>query len=329
MQPWWKEESDLANYLETQRSIQRSRTPVTPSYPATASELSTEDVFRLDQLFGTLQDLQQRVAHTEEQSARVADLVEFLGRLRNDLPLQSPEEAFERLQTLRAWLFWLPPALLRAGESDLAATAILAHFFAAALAIEPLFPEIGGAYLGTMSVAPIEEMQRILLARKVSQPYDAGIQMALSLMQTPSQIVSAYRNRIRPSVVETYRSASHSPYQQARLQSTVSSDPASFGAYGAFPLGSPANLAVPRSPYHSSGAASLGARRSSQYLEPSPGLQPQLTDDRSMGSMSGFESLSSLPMSYSPAFADEGAMGYDGTAAFTYTGGFVAPELWT
>jgi hypothetical protein len=62
--------------------------------------------------------------------------------------------------------------MLRGQGSDMILLAVLSQFFAVALALEPLFAEIEGAYLGTMVVPPIEEMRRIFLARETKLAMD-------------------------------------------------------------------------------------------------------------------------------------------------------------
>src|SRR5436190_3359416 len=188
MQPWWKEESELARFMDSQRAFRSARTPVTPAYPGPTGQFQDEDLVRLDRICATLPNILQRISHNQEHYHRLTDLLRFVQQLREDFPVQSPDKAFERLQPLRTWLFWLPPAMLRGGETDLGALAVLSQFFGVALALEPIFPEIGGSYLGTMSVLPIEDIRRILQARKASQPFAPEIQLALSLMELPCNI---------------------------------------------------------------------------------------------------------------------------------------------
>lgn len=54
------------------------------------------------------------------------------------------------------------------------ALVILAHYYT--IAVEPLFPEVGAAYFGTLSLGPIEEIARRLFSINVSQTSDADIQ---------------------------------------------------------------------------------------------------------------------------------------------------------
>lgn len=342
MQPWWKEGSPLASHLEGQRTLRSSRTPLTPTYHGAISELRNEDLMRLDRLYATLQDVQRRMVHCEDHLRWIVDLLAFVQRLREDLPLSSSDEAFERLQPLRAWLFWLPPAMLRGQDSDLVSLAVLSQFFAVALALEPLFPEIGGAYLGTMSVPPIEEMQRMFFARKASQPFTPNAQLSMSLMELPSEMVVDYKNRLQWSAqqpADQYHSNPNSPFgfQNMQLVSSSTEAPSIIsGPYGASPMRSPAHLAVPGSPYHPA-PSGLAPRRHSAYLEPSPTLQPAHPDYADDKGLVAFTTVGGSPAyspAYSPAFSpayvgnEMLGMGYQ-NASYNYTGGFVKPELWT
>ena len=329
MQPWWKDDSPLASYLEAQRSLRSARTPLTPTYHGALSEVRNEDMMRLERVYSSLQNVQHQIFHCDEHLRWVIDLLAFVSKLREDLPLSSPEEAFERLLPLRTWLFWLPPAMLRGQDSDLISLAVLSQFFSVALALEPLFPEIGGAYLGTMSVPPIEEMQRMFYARKATQSFTPDAQIATSIMELPGEMVVEYKDRLQWSSqhVDPYHSNPHSPYstfQNVQLVSSASDTPGLSSTYGTSPMRSPAHLAVPSSPYHAA-AAGMGSRRQSQYLDPSPPLHSEYAEDRNL---TAFTTLGDSP-AYSPAFTPSEllGMGYQSQApSYSYgsSGGFVA-----
>ncbi|KMQ46430.1 Zn(2)-C6 fungal-type DNA-binding domain [Trichophyton rubrum] len=222
----------------------------------------------------------------------ITDLLAFTQRLRDELPVQSPEKAFERLQPLRIWLFWLPSAMLRGGETDLGALSVLSQFFGVALALEPLFPEFGGSYLGSMAVNPIEEIRRILYHRRAANPFAPEIQLALSLMDLPAETVAEYRSRLQwspRSSFDGYPTGSHSPYHHAlptphlpHLPATsaamVSSTTTAYPAYTTSPLHSPMTPAIVGSPYQMSNAM-LHSRRHSQVY-PSPTLHHDPVEDR-------------------------------------------------
>lgn len=346
MQPWWKEESELARFLDSQRSLRTARTPSTPSYPGSMGHFQDEDLIRLDHATAVLQNILQRISHNQEHYQRIADLLTFVRRLRDDLPLQSPDQAFERLQTLRAWLFWLPPAMLRGGDTDLGALAVLSQFFGVALALEPLFPEIGGAYLGSMAVLPIEDIRRILLARKASHPFAPDVQLAVSLMELPCEIVAEYRGRQQWSPrrsAEHYSPSPISPYLPLpSLQPpSATSTHSGVSTFTTSPLHSPASAPVSGSPY--TRAAGFEPRRHSQQVYiASPTFPPDATEEHrpSLPEYAKQSPVGASPI-YSPTYVPGMVSGgntmppisqsisFNEPPAVTMAGGFVAPELWT
>ena len=263
----WAHESELATHLNDQRAVWKAR--------MSRSNPGPDDLNRLDSASYTLQRLRQHFSQNQELAARISQLLNFTVTLRNDYPLQVPEEAFERLQPLRSWLFWLPPMMFRAGQFELGAMAVLSHFFAVALTLEPLFPELGAAFIGTMSISPMEDMQHLLIARRIDHPHDTSIQAALSLMDFPSQALLDYKQRQEVMVqnAETiYRSAPHSPYGIQDLQLAYSTEAAGgpLGAYEGSPISSSATLnipAVPRSPYFDPTATASDSKRHSSHSQ--------------------------------------------------------------
>lgn len=337
MRPWMHE-SRLASHLSAQRSIGRARTPVTPTYPGSQLHQPPEDLARLDKIVVALHELRARLANSEELSGYIYQLLRFLMDLKNDSPLQAPDVAFERLQQLRSWLFWLPPALFRPHESDHAAFAVLAHFFAVAIALDPLFPEIGGSYLGTMSVAPIEEMRRILIQRMTSNPQDTNAQMALALIEAPVRMVSEYKARQQYQIQqsEAYRASPRSPYAvpSMPLASTPELPPA--GLFNNSPMQSPSSLSVPTTPYFQT---QPHGRSMSQYTSSTPGLRAQTMGERSMSFNSPLGSSATTLAYHDRGFNSDDQMASGGgfhretDTAFQPYGantGFVTPEqIWT
>lgn len=345
MQPWWKEESELARFLDGQRAFRSARTPSTPSYTGSTGHFQDEDLIRLDHASAVLQSILQRISHNQEHYQRIADLLTFVRNLRDDLPLQTPDQVFERLQTLRAWLFWLPPAMLRGGDTDLGALAVLSHFFGVALALEPLFPEIGGAYLGSMAVHPIEDIRRIVLARKASHPFAPDVQLAVSLMELPCEIMAEYRSRQQWSQrhsADHYSPSPISPYLPLpSLQPpSATSTHSGVSTFSTSPIHSPASAPVTGSPY--SRHTTFEPRRHSQQVYiASPTFPPDATDDHrpSLPEYTKQSPVGPSPI-YSPTYVPGMVSGstipsitqslnYNDPPAVTMAGGFVAPELWT
>ena len=334
MRPWIYE-SELASYLEAQRSCVRSETSASPTFtPARSPRL--EDLAGLDRSIVALQDLQTRLVDNEGFSRRLSQLLEFLQQLRCDIPIPEAERAFERLQRLRSWLFWLPPAMLRAGDSDLGAMAVLSQFFAAALTLEPLFPEIGGAYLGSMSIGPIEEVQRILLARRTSHPEDAGVQLALSLVETPIHVLSEYKTRQQHLAhkMDSFRASPHiGPFAIPKLHLASSPELPPRRIYSNSPMLSPANLGMPNSPYHTPGNSSVSSGRGIHYFDSVHAARTPMMGGRSMSYVGMIDgSPGPHPSRLGAQTEMELRMGYQETTAFPSYGGttgFVSPQqLW-
>lgn len=317
MQPW-AHESELAVYLTSQRVAWKSRRPILSSPPGTQSHISHEDISHLDRAIVALQELRGEFPAGDTLSGQIGQLLDFALSVRNSLPLQVPEEAFERLRPLRSWLFWLPPLMLQSNETELGVMAVLSHFFSIAMTMEPLFPEIGAAYVGSMSISPVEEMHQILMRRRIERPQDSNVMAALGLMDFPYQVMTSYKGRIEHMNrnAEIYRSAPHSPYGIQDLQLAYSSDMPPPMGYQRSPLGSPAHLSIPTapgSPFLDPRTSTSASQRSSQYLgQPSPILHSQVSV--SEGMLPSQHGIPAGPYSAAP-FGPEGDLNF-GDAPF-------------
>lgn len=253
MHPYWKQESDLAQFVEAQRALSTTDLSMIGAY-----QPLDEDIVHLDQTVQALRLSQKRVSHNPEHAQRLGELIEFTQQFRNDFTNQTPEQSFERIQILRRWLFWLPPSLLRSGDSDINTLPILAQFFAIGISLDVFFPEMGGAYLGALSVDPIEEIYRIIAAHSATDPFNAELRLALALMDLPRGVVARYRSRLPwspRSSIDQYSPGPPSPYHHTLQEYPIvtSSSPASASpSYAAYtpPLHSPPEVAVANSPFH-------------------------------------------------------------------------------
>lgn len=124
---------------------------------------------------------------------------DYVQRLLAIQPAQSAEEQFSHLYALRKWLFWVPATILRDTPHDYLTLVFLAHLYAMALAVEPLFPDVAGPLISAMSLAPLEsllstvdELRQNPLNSNLSE-LDAN--NILSIATWPQQIAQAYRTR--------------------------------------------------------------------------------------------------------------------------------------
>lgn len=299
MHPIWKQESDLARSLENDRALGCSNSPVTTGF-----QFHEEDLASLDHIIPALQNVQKRVGHNQEHYVRIEELIELLRHFRKVLPNSTPEQAFECVQPLRRWLFWLPPAMLRGGNTDVDALAIIAQYYGVGVAIDGLFPDMGGAYLGPLSIRPIEDIYRIIVTRATTDPFDPSLELSRSLMDLPQRIVHKYRNRLQWSPrasVDHYSPGPSSPYhsvQDYRVSSSPSSTSATYAPYTP-PLQSPQSVTIASSPTDITGTCVTAP--ASQALYPSPRLLSQ-----SRGEMPAFSQSGSLHATgYTPTYVDE------------------------
>lgn len=192
MRPWMHQ-SELARFLDSQRALARIRTPATPSISGLPPrQPAVEELNRLNDMLSGLHNLRLQLASFPNLVDHVDEMMEYVQQIQQDYPLQGPNQAFDRLLQLRSMIFWLPTSVL-SPESDLGALAMLSHFFALALVLEPLFPEIGGAYLGNISLDPLEKVCQSVQSRSAAMPHDTTLRTALSMMEMPMQIAHAYR----------------------------------------------------------------------------------------------------------------------------------------
>jgi len=100
---------------------------------------------------------------------------------------------------------------------------ILAHYYTVALVVEPLFPEVGAAYFGSLSLGPIEEIARRLFSINVSSPLDSDMQTPLNLMEYPIDMVSKFRSRmgwVQPERTASFPSFPQNDYTMAESYPT-------------------------------------------------------------------------------------------------------------
>ncbi|KAH0543241.1 hypothetical protein FGG08_002405 [Glutinoglossum americanum] len=217
----WKHESQFADFMNEQAtfpSIQPSPTMGLGSHRG--KEPRREDLTALQHTFASLQRVGSYLVGKHEETQHLNELMSFIRSLRQSLPVKTPAEQFELLHPLRSWLLWLPIAYSRRVNRDPSVVLLLAHFYAVALAVEPLFPAVGAAYFGSLSVSPIEEIYRKLARLEVSNSLDENVQTPMSLMQFPLEMVTKFRARmdfVSPNSAP-YPSLASSPYDVGSLE---------------------------------------------------------------------------------------------------------------
>lgn len=190
----WKQESELVKFLESKQYSQPLDLPFYSSY-----QFPNKDLSGLTHSINLLQHIRGQVWHNDKYYDPVNKLVKFLEGLHDDIHFLSLDQAFQRVHSIREWLFWLPPTIIRDGTDDTLGLAILSHFFAAGLVLCSLYPEAGCHDLGQLAVSPIEEIGCTLCARNTITPQDPHIQLAMSVVEWPRYIANQYSAHVTES----------------------------------------------------------------------------------------------------------------------------------
>jgi hypothetical protein len=346
MQPW-RDQSIFADYL-TEHASDPVRNYSEQSPYQITNERRQQHLISLQNIYSSLSRLQPFLAQSDQESKWIDQLKGYVDRLRTSAAAQGPEEQFGQLYALRKWLFWVPVSLLSSNKGDVFVLLVLAHFYAVAIAIEPMFPDVAGDFCANMSLEPLDEITRIISQVQTSQGYHQQVQSAAVLMEFPRETAHAYStrkewSRRQPELQAALHSHPSASYGLDSLHLDLGNQVADHGFYQSL---SPAFASSPLhvgSPHLSSpgiiSPQSAGGPRS-PYLEVPPHT-PHSAIDSAHGYLAS--SVYSTPMSTPlaspgtapPAFAaatsaeEQHAFGF-GSVANSWHGGFVAPPtIWT
>ncbi|WYZ46526.1 hypothetical protein EsH8_IX_000751 [Colletotrichum jinshuiense] len=190
----WKHESQFGDFIA--ESCTFPTAPASPSPDHKPSQPRKEDLDAFTRTLQQLQKVEAHLKHNKEDTKSIQQLISFLKGARKVSPTLSVSQQFERLRPLRTWLFWLPVMYLKQTGGSPSALVIIAHYYTVALMMERLFPEIGAAYFGSLSIGPVEEIARRLLSINISGSLDGDLQTPLTLMEFPIDTVNEFRSRM-------------------------------------------------------------------------------------------------------------------------------------
>ncbi|KXJ93259.1 hypothetical protein Micbo1qcDRAFT_54373 [Microdochium bolleyi] len=190
----WKHESQFGDFMAESSTFPTA--PPSPRPDHKPSQPRKEDLDAFQRTITQLSKVEAHLKQNKEDTKLIQQLASFLKGARKVSPIQSISDQFDRLQPLRTWLFWLPVMCLKQNGTSPSALVILAHYYTAAMLMERLFPEIGAAYFGSLSIGPVEEIARRLLSINVSGTMDGDAQTPLSLMEFPIDTVTEFRSRM-------------------------------------------------------------------------------------------------------------------------------------
>ncbi|KAF6835780.1 Sterol uptake control protein 2-like protein 9 [Colletotrichum plurivorum] len=190
----WKHESQFTDFIA--ESCTFPTAPASPSPDHKPSQPRKEDIEAFTNTLAQLQRVEAHLKQHKEDTKSIQQLISFLKGARKVNSSLSISQQFERLRPLRTWLFWLPVMYLKQTRASPSALVVIAHLYTVALVTERLFPDIGAAYFGSLSIGPVEEIARRLFSINISGSLDGDLQTPLSLMEYPIDTVNEFRARM-------------------------------------------------------------------------------------------------------------------------------------
>ncbi|TQV99190.1 C6 transcription factor RosA-like [Cordyceps javanica] len=189
----WKHESLFTDFIA--ESCTFPTAPPSPDPEHRPSQPRRDDLDAFQRTLDQVQKVEAHLRHHREETNQVQHLIGFLKGARKMTPTLSIAQQYERLQPLRTWLFWMPVGYLQNYSASANSLVVIAHLYTVALLMERLFPEIGAAYFGSLSILPVEEIARRLMSMSVAAaPRSANT--PLTLMEFPIDTVSEFRSRM-------------------------------------------------------------------------------------------------------------------------------------
>ncbi|KAM0354180.1 hypothetical protein ACHAPU_001215 [Fusarium lateritium] len=189
----WKHESQFGDFIAESSTFPTA--PPSPGKDHRPSQPRPEDLEAYQRTLEQVQKVEAHLKHYKEDTTQIQHLIGFLRGSRKISPTLSIAQQFERLQPLRKWLFWMPVGYLQNYHGSPNSLIIIAHLYTVALLMERLFPEIGAAYFGSLSISPVEEIARRLMSINVSG-VGSEMQTPLTLMEFPIDTVGQFRSRM-------------------------------------------------------------------------------------------------------------------------------------
>lgn len=304
----WKDESIFNTYIQKHPGFFLPNSMPLISFDDTSLSLATD----------ALQCSSSRLSKAHPLASRLKEILDFTNEIQVCSATMRHEQLFEKLQPLRAWLFWMPVTLVQHREIESTEMILLAQLYTIALAIDSALPELGGAALGSLTVVPIEQIDDYIRHGQNLRRFADGKSSGLDEMMQFSRLMVARYRLEDPDSNDTPQGHIYipqSPYGFQRL--SIGSQPStpgfvtgtppgyptgnSFyaGAFGMLSTHSLDDLSVPASPFLRYGSPT--SRPHSQIYEASPRLS-EVAYDKRASSVYSFQGDSPI---YSPGYLDD------------------------
>jgi hypothetical protein len=163
-------------------------------FPITASEQQERKEVLLS-IRSALDRLISAISPAGRDRRYLDDLGSYMETLRRSTLPQTPKEQFDILYHFRKLLLWAPVSLLCSGRLEISTLIVLSYLYASALALEPVFPDIGAVFLGSQAVNPLTQCILRAQAYRDSKEFQASSQMIEMLMEFPRNALDQYQRR--------------------------------------------------------------------------------------------------------------------------------------
>jgi hypothetical protein len=199
----WKEESSFGDLIDEKDLFLPSTSQLTRSF-----ENDRQVLLQIMDALASLEPFMEGCLLEELKG--LEDMTAFVKTLLNSLPIDTSEKQFELFHPFRVWMFCLPVSVLKKARTDPKLLVLISYYYAIALEIEPLFPEIGAHFFGSMALGPIEDIHQCF---KVYGDYGTAEhteiqQQAMRLIEFPVRSARAFKERMgwvrRPSASQTF-----------------------------------------------------------------------------------------------------------------------------
>lgn len=175
--------------------------PVEPLQPSDSSSFPEANLRLPDNnetihaIQASLRRLQAAIQLPEDDQKLIKRMDALMDSFLSAPMADGPKDQFERLYNLRKMLFWLPVNLLLSRHGDIHSLLVLSHYYATALALETVFPDIGAPFLASLAASPLEQIIKILQACQITQIHDPLAQAAAALLDFPQDALAQYGSR--------------------------------------------------------------------------------------------------------------------------------------
>lgn len=306
----WKHISRFSIYIEDH-----------PAFFSPHSMQGTSISFDDESLFlanNSLHRLSARLPNVHPLAQRLHEILNFAQDFQSCSTSMQSSQLFEKLQPLRARLFWMPVTLVKANDMGSSAMVLLAQLYTLALAIDSSIPELSGAALGSLTIHAIEQIDTKL---RYNQAITVRAEMSVSdldeLMHLPRLTLARHQIAAQSRLGQSRREeafvqsstpphSQHSPYnfQHSSMGSQPGTPDYPPPGYPSTPPMLPSHnfddLSHPPSPF-----LHYGSPGSNPYSQSSPRPNSLSFDNRSLPgyeySLRG-DSPAYSPSSYSPGF---------------------------